>query len=474
MVSNYFLNFIHLKHPHIRIIMSKNQNPLIGFFASVKLALFVLFCLATFSIIGTIIPQKKPMDQYVELYGENTAKLFQILDFPDMYGSWWFVSLLILLCLNLIVCTLERIPSVWQIITQNNLDTSPERLAKMRNRKSFTADSPLVEISAKVKSAINNCGWKTSEKNEEGSTLFFTQQGPWTRLGVYVVHTSILLIFVGALIGKFYGYKGSMMIPETRSLSTIREHYTGKSIGLDFEVLCKKFNITYYPNEAPKEFLSELVIREDGKDVLSKSIVVNDPLKYKGHTFYQSSYDQTEKLYIKITNKETNQWGHFLSTPGKKIRWEEGKISFGVINQAPDNEPRKYRYKLWFKSDDAPADKIWFKDGETSTINQGDSSYEVHVKEFFYTGLQVTKDPGVWYVYVGCIVMLLGLGVAFFMSHRRVWVYLKEDGDTTTILVSGLTNKNKIAFEKDFNKITDEIGSRLNSRYELDTSLIKK
>jgi len=442
--------------------MSKDKNSFISFFASVKLALVVLFCLATSSIIGTIIPQKKPMGDYVELYGENTAKLFQVLDFPDMYGSWWFVSLLVILCLNLIVCTLERLPNVWQIIKQDNLETSPERLAKMRIRKSFTVQYPISEISGKVKSAINNCGWKTSEKKDDESTLFFAQKGPWTRLGVYIVHTSILLIFVGALIGKFYGYKGSMMIPETQSLSSIREFGTGKSIDLGFDVLCKRFDITFYATGAPREFLSDLVILEDGEEVMSKSIVVNDPLTYKGHTFYQSSYNSAEKLYIKIINSQTGQWSHFLTTPGKKIRWEEGKISFGVINQSPSDKPRKYRYKLWFQSDAAPAEKIWFEDGETSNINQTDTSFEVLVKEFFYTGLQVTKDPGVWYVYVGCILMLLGLCVAFFMAHRRVWVSLKQDGDTTNVLISGLSNKNKLAFEKDFNKLTKEIDANLN------------
>ena len=41
----------------------------------------------------------------------------------------------------------------------------------------------------------------------------------------------------------------------------------------------------------PKDYKSKLKVLEQGKEVLSKTIEVNDPLTYKGYTFYQSSYD---------------------------------------------------------------------------------------------------------------------------------------------------------------------------------------
>lgn len=41
-----------------------------------------------------------------------------------------------------------------------------------------------------------------------------------------------------------------------------------------------------------KDFKSVLYVEDDGKKVVEKTIEVNDPLKYGGFTFYQSSYDQ--------------------------------------------------------------------------------------------------------------------------------------------------------------------------------------
>ncbi|HAX96016.1 MAG TPA: cytochrome c biogenesis protein ResB, partial [Prolixibacteraceae bacterium] len=93
----------------------KNSNPIWDFFASVKLAIINLFILSTTSIIGTIIPQKESAQWYIDKYGETTANFFQVLSFtPDMYSSVWFVLLLGLLCLNLIVCSLDRFPGVWR------------------------------------------------------------------------------------------------------------------------------------------------------------------------------------------------------------------------------------------------------------------------------------------------------------------------------------------------------------------------
>ena len=49
---------------------------------------------------------------------------------------------------------------------------------------------------------------------------------------------------------------------------------------------------------------------------------------------------------------------------------------------------------------------------------------EVVEKE--YTGLQVAKDPGVWVVWIGCALLILGLIVSFFFSHQRVWVRIPK------------------------------------------------
>jgi cytochrome c biogenesis protein len=114
--------------------MKKDKNIFWEFFASVKLALFSFFTLAFASIVGTIIPQNESPVVYIQKYGETTAEIFRLLNIPDMYNSWWFVCLLGLFSINLIVCSIERLPTVWKLVTMDNLAAKVNRLEKMTPR----------------------------------------------------------------------------------------------------------------------------------------------------------------------------------------------------------------------------------------------------------------------------------------------------------------------------------------------------
>jgi cytochrome c biogenesis protein len=443
--------------------MSNQKNSIWSFFASVKLALFVIFFLAIASVIGTVIPQNSPPDAYVKEFGANLARFFQILDITDMYNSWWFVSLLIMLALNLTICTIERLPNVWRLVVLNNLETDTDRLAKMRPSQEIHTTLTLEDAAAKAKASLAENGWLAKEAVRDSGILLFAQKGPWTRLGVYVVHTSILVIFAGAMIGSYFGYKGSVMIPETRATDTIYSFNNEEPIKLGFEVLCKRFTLSHYANGAPKEFRSDLAIVEDGKEVLTKSIVVNDPLSYKGHTFYQSSYQSYKKFLVSLTDNQTKNAELFLVEPGKEIKWQGEDVSFGIINRDKTETPLRFKYKIWFKDSTGVAEPFWITDGDTTTVKRDGKEYTFALKEFFATGLQVTKDPGVWYVYIGCTLMLLGLMVAFFLSHRRIWVYIKREEDKTSVLLSGNTNKNRLTFEKNFDAVNRSLEEKLKS-----------
>jgi cytochrome c biogenesis protein len=71
-----------------------------------------------------------------------------------------------------------------------------------------------------------------------------------------------------------------------------------------------------------------------------------------------------------------------------------------------------------------------------------------------FTGLQVAKDPGVNVVWLGCALMVVGIIMAFFLSHQRVWVRLapSQDGRVEVVL-AGSANRNRLAFEKKFERI---------------------
>jgi len=90
---------------------------LVGFFRSLKLTIFLLIVLAITSIAGTVIQQQASAQEYISEYGESGYRIIKALMLNDMYHSWWFLILLGLLIVNIVVCSLDRLPRSWRFLT---------------------------------------------------------------------------------------------------------------------------------------------------------------------------------------------------------------------------------------------------------------------------------------------------------------------------------------------------------------------
>ncbi|MEB2308311.1 MAG: cytochrome c biogenesis protein ResB [Candidatus Brocadiaceae bacterium] len=86
----------------------RDSNKVWDFFCSVKLAVVIILLLVVACILGTVILQEKTMDEYTAKYGYALAAFFRITELTNVFYSYWFAFLLILLCANLICCTIKR------------------------------------------------------------------------------------------------------------------------------------------------------------------------------------------------------------------------------------------------------------------------------------------------------------------------------------------------------------------------------
>ena len=434
----------------------KKKKSVWDFFASVKLALCILSILACTSIIGTVIPQKKPLPWYAQEYGDNLARLFNIFDIPDMYSSWWFLLLLGLLSTNLIICSFDRFPGVWKQIKADGLDTSLKRLQRMGRKKEWRSNSSVQSTLSDLIGKLNGRGWKGRSCDSDEGILLFAQKGAYSRAGVYLVHASILIIFVGAIIGEFYGFKGSIMIPETQQTDTIYAFNSSETINLGFTIRCDSFAVEFYPNGMAKEYTSTLTVLENGKELFQTSIEVNSPLTYRGVTFYQSSYEGYNDFIVKVTNKRSGNNMSSIIPFQEQRKWTEEDLTYGIINAEMTGQS-VLRIKMWVSDGREAPSVFWLKDGDSTTVERENGAYLLSAKQMYGTGLQVCKDPGVWVVYIGCGLMLLGLVIAFFMSHKRIWLFIKKDKDGVSILLTGSANKNRVGFAKIFDDLAETL-----------------
>jgi cytochrome c biogenesis protein len=439
-------------------------------FRSLKLTISLLILLAILSIIGTLIAQNATRSEYIQQYGIGLYEVLNFFNLFDMYHSWWFSAILLLLVINLISCSLQRFPGVWkQISREPTLGGLEDSMLKVLPyvEKVRNPIQPEAKAEENIRSYLKKWFGNPRLIEAEKAIIFYSEKGRFSRLGVYITHSSILIILIGGLIGSQFGFKGFVNILEGETVDRIflriKDEEVLKPIG--FSVRCDDFNITYYdlkrPEKLVKEYTSHLTILENGKEVLKKTVQVNHPLHYKGLAFYQSNYGTAHDITLGIQWRNKKEMAVFKAPEGVTVPVPNSNIfirvlkytsqvhNFGegvqVVLFKPNQEPQPF----WLLKNFPKLDER--RGGEFTLTLEGITSKD-------YTGLQVTKDPGVWVVWIGCGLMIFGLIVSFFFSHQRVWVRIpKSPGGE--IVLAGSTNKNRMGFEKTFGQLVDGVGS---------------
>jgi cytochrome c biogenesis protein len=495
--------------------------------ASVKLAVVLFALIALTSIVGTIIEQNadpaKNLQVIGSLFGQERApalyKLFASLGFMDMYRSWWFTTFLMLFAANLIICSLDRLPRIWKLVKDPIKPMSKEHLQAIPVKRDAKVSGTPESVKDKVLEAAKKVGIKFAESVEGEDVQLYGEKGRLSRLGVYVTHLSIIVILLGAVVGIYMGFKGYIEIPEGatytvafRSVGMLspdqsaeqraiidalqdargsvsvaaanlgvtasRLRNRARALGilpLDFGVRLDDFEVEFYESpgrktDMPKEYASSLVVVDGGNEVIKKRIEVNDPLRYKGITFYQSSYGLTQSgrltYLLRVTSRTgssnviTVGTGEKFTIPGTSI---EGQVSEFNPALAFDPSGRPFTYAQLMNN---PAVRVTINDGSSEyakwILRRVPNSWRlmtgdvIELRDVYgaqKTGLQVRKDPGVWIVYLGCILMACGLYMAFFTSHRKMWIVLTPSKGATSVTVAASANKSREAFERKLDRM---------------------
>ncbi len=433
------------------------KNPIIKFLSSIKLAIFLLLILAATSIIGTILPQGQPLAFYMQRYGPTLGQIIKIFHLYDTYHSWWYMALLGLFSLNLILCSWKRFPFSLELYRRDPLAVDPEKLLRMPVAEEVKLPSPLAQSKEKVLSLIKKKLGSPQEADFEDGILFLKDKARWSYFSVYVVHFSLLVIIVGAIIGAAFGFRGEISLLEGEKTDRVRVWGKKKRfIPLGFEIRCDKFHIEFYPNGMPKEYRSDVTIIDQGKEVLKDSIRVNDPLTYRGITFYQATYNTFAQVKLRLLKGPKEKT--LVIKPFSQGSWEEEKIRVGLLDfQQAHGLPAA---RIWFQVDDEPPSAFWVLERHPRRIETKEGPILISLEEalpIYATGLQVKKDPGVWVVWIGFILLILGIFAAFFFAHQRYWVALLPEKDQTRVILAGFSPKNRHAVEKTIRELKRDL-----------------
>jgi len=410
------------------------------FFSSVRFAILVLSFIAASCVIGTLVPQQAPPQEYLKEFSESSYAILKFFGFTDLFHAPWFVFLLGLFVLNLIFCTSTRLSRFLKSRKETKIP-GQKALTGMENNF-LLPGRKIDDIVGLVK------GYRKTTGDDRGQIL---EKGNLSRYGVYLIHSSIIVILIGSLVGLMFGYRGFVTLNKGEAKDRIQERGEGgREISLGFKIQCDDFRVSFYPTGEPKDYVSRLKIISDSKTVREADVRVNHPLTYKGISVYQASYGSNPSFVFDIAGEQVRLAQGGVYKKGNislmVVRFEQSVHNFGPgvqVAYLDGNEPKT----TWFLKD-VPSQRERELMGSSIRLSR--------INDDFYTGLEVAHDPGVWIVWFGFALILFGLYVNFFMYYRRIYVLQTAEG----VLVAGVAFRNKEAFKEEFQKWRKRLDDR--------------
>ena len=446
---------------------------------AIKTGVILLIAVVVLSAAGTVILQRPATeaDEMQRAYSPQMLHLLDALKLTDVFHAWWFVLLLSLVSLSIIAASIQRFPNAWRYFSR------PYKSPDETFRKALPGhvlipikdEETALSIAERV---LQKEGFRPERIVRQNSFSLFGERNRFSEMAVYIVHASLLLIFLGGIVDALYGWRGFVMLTRGQQSSQV-DQQNGTTRNLPFAVRCDGAGQENYADGSPKRWWSDLAVVKDGQTVLRKQIVVNDPLVYRGVRFYQASYGNTGKLdkLLLTATARTGQDPKDLTISLNETVSLDSDTTVRLAEFIPDYVVQDGH--VYARSNDLenPAAHLVVeskKSGQAVNVwlpaipgveQNASSPYTFQgkdVKMAYFTGLEVSHEPGQWSVWAGVVLMGLGLALVFYFVHKRVWaVPVRDARGQLRLWIGGTANKNKDVFEHQFRELVEQIESEL-------------
>jgi cytochrome c biogenesis protein len=303
-----------------------------NFFSSVKVGVWLIVVTLIASAVGTIFPQEmyippaaSPAEFYAEEYG-YAGKLYYLLGFHNLYGSWWYMILIASIGISLFIASLDRVVPLYRALNKQGVI----RHGSFLKRQRLFSTTPEAEIKDEdFKIVKENLKKKRYNVREENGNIL-AEKGRFSRWGPYVNHIGLIIFLFGAMLRFIPGMYVDKVL-------WIREGETTSIPGTDGKYFLKneQFLMEVYEKENEKEVFGEAIDRVGngmavknyqtnvvlyerdstmvaGDDLnLQKikdwQIRVNEPLKHNKYALYQVDFKLNEfkAMSFNLIDKET-------------------------------------------------------------------------------------------------------------------------------------------------------------------------
>jgi cytochrome c biogenesis protein len=309
--------------------------------SSMRFAISLLTVLAIASIVGTVLKQAEPYNNYIVQFGPYWFEVFEQLGLYDVYHAGWFLLILTFLVISTGLCVWRNTPLMLREMRGFREHATESSLAAFAHRAEFATRQPVDTLAAHASAYLTQAGFQARRRVLEDGVLLAAKAGSYHRLGYLLAHVAIVVICVGGLLDgnlvfKFQewagakraetrdipqsqvgaisrmppsnlSFRGSVTLPEGSSADVaflnVKDGYLVQE--LPFLVRLKKFYIEHYSTGQPKRFASDVEIldRATGRVLRAATLEVNKPLIHDGIAIYQASFgDGGTRLKLRAWN----------------------------------------------------------------------------------------------------------------------------------------------------------------------------
>ncbi|MDB4040116.1 cytochrome c biogenesis protein ResB [Methylophilaceae bacterium] len=291
-----------------------------------RFAITMFSLLAIASVIGTVLKQNEPYNNYIIKFGQFWFDIFEKLGLYNVYQAFWFLLILVFLIISTSLCISRNTPKILKDYKNFQDRVREKSLLSFKHSYQFSLKKFSVK---KTISFLKSHNYKVKHKFIEGEgDLIVAKKGDLQKFGYIFTHLAIVIISIGGLLdgnlvfkvqeligtkqiqlvdqplseiplkGRMsednLSYRASILLSEgdtkTAAILRAKEGYLVQEI--PFSITLKNFNIKHYSTGQPKSFESELlVIDKKTRETINKTISVNKPLTYKGVTIYQAAFE---------------------------------------------------------------------------------------------------------------------------------------------------------------------------------------
>ncbi len=486
-------------------------------------ALMLLFGLSVATLLATFIPQEPVIASTVRLWrdgtegpGETVARVFDALSLFDVFGSWWFAALTVLLFVSLTGCLIPR----WRAFARNVRRPAARGGNLGRLTHHVTFDRPDGDDAAVLDRVDRVFRLYRTQRvtSRGGQAQLAVERGHWRELGSLVFHTSFYLLLIGVTLGAAFSFTGQIDIVEGRSFADTPLGYQSQTAGRLWDTdrhdarvtTIEDFEVTYLDGDnsfVADEFVSTVTFTPtDGGEPVTREIRVNHPTHFEGLTYYQRAFGFAPRITLRsgLDGGELYSTNLILRTDANGLWTARDKISQGssdpdrplpqigievfflpdaefgpdggiVFNSPEPNDPRLL--VTIYSADDlgldrpvpvsqlswpqsAIIDQAMITPGQSVPFASGLFQVEMDTDIAMWTGLQVSHQPYRWLLLTAASLTLMGLVPSLYAYRRRLWVEVHDDH----VVLAGVAQHRKSQFVEEFDTLTGRVGDALGTR----------